>query len=53
MVDPQLDLGTDFHVGQLDEHVESVGDPPIRRVFQRNDAELDVPSIELFEHGGD
>ena len=53
MVDPQPDLGADLQVGQLDEHVERVGDPAVGRVLEGDDAELDVPPVDLFEDGGD
>ena len=53
MVYAELDLGPDLDVGQLDEHLERVGDPAVGRVFQGDDAELDVPPVDLLEDGGD
>ena len=53
MVNPQPDLGPDLQVGELDEHLERVGDPAVGRVLQGDDAELDVPAVDLLEDGGD
>ena len=52
-MNPQADLGADLQAGQADEHFQGVGDPAVGRVFERDDAELDVPAVDLLEHRGD
>ena len=48
MMDPERHLGTDLH-WQPRQVVERVGDPTIRRVFQRHDAIVGVAGVHLFE----
>ena len=52
MVNPQLNFATNPH-RQTGEHVQRVYDSPIRRVFQRHDAELSVAATKFLKHGGD
>ena len=53
MVDPEPDLGADLQAGEPDEHLERVDDPAVGRVLQRDEAELDVPAVDLLEDRGD
>ena len=53
VMNPQPHFGADLDVGELDKHVERVGDPAVGRVFQRHQAELDVAAIDVFKYGRD
>jgi len=53
VVHADADLGTDPDLRHADEHVERVGHPPVGRVLQRHDAEIDVLAVHFLEDGGD
>ncbi len=46
-------LGADHDVGQLDKHVEGIGNPAVGRVFQWHQSELDMAAIDVFKYRRD
>ena len=50
---PQADFAANLQLRHPREHVQRVGDPAIRAVFEGDDAVVDMPAVDFLEHGGD
>jgi len=51
VANPQTYLGANLQAWSFYEHVERVGDSTVGRVLQRDDAEMHVTPVDLFEDG--
>jgi hypothetical protein len=51
-MNPQADFGANLELRQAHEHVQGVGDSPVRGIFQRHDAEIGMAPVHFFEYCG-
>ena len=49
----QADFRTDFQLRQTQEHVEGIGNPPIGRVFQGDNAKIGMAAVNFLENRRD